>query len=581
MRVGSTRAVSTLLAVAIVVAVPACKRKRKDGFPKRSADRGPSQTYEGYRLAVSPPPGWKILEAARAKFLEPDAIAVLEGKPGRLYATARWVAATDLAEIARHLHVAESTAILTNEPTRFLKRPAHLVRGTRTVDGSVRHFVWRGLLIQGYLYEFELETSGLRPRDEGFDAFELLKGEIVPPKPAIPRDQIGSTWLAQSGRLQTLLGGGLEVVAPSRWRLVLGAEHDSEEDEDGFFLEGPDVLLFVSGQATAGQDRSDVMATHQSTTVGKATIERKETYTLLGAPIELVLYEQYGVHSFSGVQATDRGIVMVYGERPSGARIEASELSTALASISLLDDASLASLRSELEKTTHPTLFQDQESTCRGGRYANFTHGVTLHLPGRLWHIQCQGTDTDLFTAESVDERVEFELSVETANIGDPESDHDIAATVDFGSAKPVPTKMHGWLVSMGRPEDKARAPHLALATRNVRGVLFELQISTSSPAVSKRHLEAFLENTTFDGPREPVSISPRRLIDHRFGFEFSRGTDGLKNRTLEEWSESFEWENEELFVGENRQYVGDEEVLFRFIEDEYRKRLVRDSKCL
>lgn len=507
-----------------------------------------------------PGPDWVLLPEADVRNIVPDAVvgARMPASPAvHACVIVERVPKEDLdwyASLVLDNMPLENRRIIQKEDITFQGIPARktLIAG-RVNNVDVRYQVVM-LFRKGFAFQFMAwGLAGLTKPDGAdfqpfFEAISFTEGPMrVRAYVAKMRDTIGTGWEVKDNQFHSVISG-LKVAPPEGWRLAIGDELSSMNDDAEVGListKDPDIYMVFTTERAAGVPRSDMETQYA---VGLTENQRRSTTVppleaaIAGQPVTLALYGGKAEQPFDYRHGVfwdgDMGTqALIWYARPRR-EVATKEILRALAGVTKLSDADRSALRQRLMEAGDQQAFVGPTYSLRKGRFTDFASGVTWTAPKGIWKLST-GQAARAFVEGAT-------LVIESPGeglIGVLRHDHDL----DMDAA----TYHHSVLEALWGKDDAAKAlvqtkevkvPNqaplrMARAVRDVNTQQFTYVVATGmhnkigtrlmvwgypgNVASSVQWLKEALWGLNLIGaPRRAAEKRDDRWIDHRLGFE-------------------------------------------------------------
>jgi len=407
--VGRAKLAWAALAVALTALGCSDKAAEAEGNAKRvaatsAADAQSPIRDEAYRFELAlPAPGWKLLHAADATKLTPDALAgalssqdvtgvVLVDRT--LGAPLEEVAKQRIARLAvTDKHVAKDAA------ESFAGKDGRHFVVTGTVAGVGLRYASRLLVHQDWAYQL----LAWAPQDEAkadgavfapfFEAFSLLEGEVTGRTEPLPSpDCRGVGWRVKDNVFESAVGR-LRVKPGAGWRLAVGGELARLHPQADVGLVGTDTAtsIVLLAERVPGADLGRLtaqLAKDVETKLKPTGAAEPRQAKVAGRSLTLNRHRAGPFLYDHGVLMDGDLCVQVLARTPATQAGGADgALTTGLAGIELLTPAQAEAIAKELTEQTGNRVEVGPAHSIRSGVFRDFERDITWTSPGPDWHL--------------------------------------------------------------------------------------------------------------------------------------------------------------------------------------------------
>ncbi|HBQ14838.1 MAG: hypothetical protein RLP09_40355 [Sandaracinaceae bacterium] len=408
--------------LALTLLLGACGGASQAGPPVHAAaaaedgDALPDGAFvqETYRFALTPTPGWELLEADAVRTMNVNASAAMHA----LDDDTGWgmvmvehlvgVGLDDAVQLMLDGIALEDARLVSDERVRFADRPARRFVVEGALEGMPLRFEYVLFISRDHLYTLAAwqGTGSGRDLSPFFDAFVLLPGQIGEAVEARVLEATGALWRVHEGRYENL-ASALQVDAPTPWTLVVGDALSgiNPEADVGFHVASPDIWGLVLSERVPPESYDRMHAFLSQSTIDNAggQVVRRDTLPLLGESVPANVMHSRGLEMTHAVRCAEERCVQLLVWYPIAAAAEARSLfREAFPRVAPLSDpealaaALRASQRERREIGPHHTL--------RGRRYTDFAHGLIVEVPeDGHWQFWAEAEARQLVESDNVD----------------------------------------------------------------------------------------------------------------------------------------------------------------------------------
>lgn len=376
---------------------------------------------ETYRFALTPTPGWEVVERQAVQALNADASAAMHAEDGDtgwgmvLVEHLVGVGLDDAARLLLEGIALEDATLVEDERITFADRPARRLVVQGHLDGTAFRFEYVLLISRDHLYTLTAWRGAGSSRDLSpfFDAFVLLPGLIGEARHERVLEARGPLWRVHEGRYENL-ASRLQVEAPEPWSLVVGdALSGINPDADvGFRVRSPDVWGIVISEQVPPEAYDRMRGFLERTAVENAggQVVRRDSLPILGEAVPANVMHTRGLEMVHAVRCADERCIQLLVWYPIAAADQARSIFRAgFPRIAPLADPS--GLEAALRVAQRERRQIGLDHALRGSRYTDFQHGLILEVPAdghfQLWAGSeargfVDGTDLDLYLFDPI-----------------------------------------------------------------------------------------------------------------------------------------------------------------------------------